>query len=132
MNREEVFNGVCRCLGEALDISPSTIGIGDHVIDDLGADSLDLLDLIFRLEQEFRIKIKTGDLERRARERLGGTPLEIDGVYTPEALEQLRQAMPEVPPEELKGDVHTSELPRKFRVETFVNLAIRLMEEQHE
>ena len=131
MNRDGVLKGVCGSLGEVLEIPSSSIQARDNIINDLGADSLDLLDLIFRLERVFRIKIKPGEIERRAKEQLGDVPLEVDGVYTPKALEQLRQAMPEVPPEELEGEVFTADLPKRLRVESFVNLVTRLMEEQH-
>jgi len=102
----------------------------DKVVGDLGADSLDLLDLTFQLEQKFGIKISPRDIERRAREVLGDVPLEVDGVYTPEALEELKKALPEIPPEELSHGLTTAGLPRCFRVATFVNIIQRLMEEQ--
>ena len=132
MNRNEIVRGVCECIASVLDRNPSTIREGDRMIDDLGADSLDLLDLVFQLEQRFRIKISPRDIERRAQKELGETPLEVDGVYTPEALQQLRKALPEVPDEEFSEGLRTADLPHCFRVVTFVRLVTRLMEEQHE
>ena len=131
MNRDEIVKGVCECVASVIDKNPSTIREGDKLIDDLGADSLDLLDLVFHLEQRFRIKISPRDIERRAQKELGDTPLEVDGVYTPEALQQLRRALPEVPPEEFSEGLRTSDLPHVFRVATFARLVVRLMEEQH-
>ena len=57
-------------------------------------------------------------------------PLEVDGVYTAEALAELKRHMPEVPAEELASGLRPSELPRRFRVATFVSLVERLLEEQ--
>ena len=131
MNREEIVQGVCECVGVVVDVEPATIRESDSIIDDLGADSLDLLDLVFHLERRFRIRITPRDIERRARGQLGETPLEVDGVYTPEALVLLREALPEVPVGELDGGLCTKDLPRRFRVATFVRLVIRLMKEQH-
>ncbi len=130
MTRDEIFQGVRECVGIVVDKDPLTLHEKDRIIEDLGADSLDLLDLVFHLEQRFHIKISPRDIERRAQARLGKTPMEIDGVYTPQALEQLRKAMPEVPREELVEGMLSVQLPRRFRVATFVNLVIRLLEEQ--
>lgn len=131
MNRDEIVRGVCECVAAVVDTDPFKIHEGDRIIEDLGADSLDLLDLVFHLEQRFRIKISPRDIERRAQKELGGTPLEVEGVYTPEAIQQLRRAMPEVPSEELPEGLRSANLPRRFRVATFVRLVTRLMEEQH-
>jgi acyl carrier protein len=131
MNRDEIVRGVCECVAAVVDTDPSNVHEGDRIIEDLGADSLDLLDLVFHLEQRFRIKISPRDIERRAQKELGGIPLEVEGVYTPEAIEQLRKTMPEVPSEEFSEGLRSADLPRSFRVATFVRLATRLMEEQH-
>jgi acyl carrier protein len=131
MNREEIAQGVCECVALVVDTDPSSVREGDRMIEDLGADSLDLLDLVFHLEQKFRIKISPRDIERRAQRELGEIPLEVDGVYTPEAVVQLRKALPEVPVEEFSEGLRTVDLPRRFRVATFVRLVMRLMEEQH-
>jgi acyl carrier protein len=131
MNRDEIARGVCECVAVVVDTDPSHVHEGDRIIEDLGADSLDLLDLVFHLEQRFKIKISPRDIERRAQKELGETPLEVKGVYTPEAIEQLRRAMPEAPREELSEGLRSADLPRSFRVVTFVRLVIRLMEEQH-
>lgn len=131
MTREEVFRGVCEEIARVLDLSDRPVCGCDRLVDDLGADSLDLLDLTFGLEQRFQVPVSPRELERRTRERLGGLPLEQDGVYTPEAVAELRRAMPEVPPEELFEGLTTAELPRRLRVETFVTLVCRLLEERH-
>lgn len=129
MTRQEIFAGVRECLAEALDIEPERIQEENRVIGDLGADSLDLLDLTFRLEQRFKIHLSPGNFEQRTRERLGDQPWQVDGVYTPAALAELRAVMPEVPPEELPEGLAMAELPRKFRVATLVNLVTDGLEE---
>lgn len=131
MNRDEVVRGVCECVAAVVDVDPSNVQEGHRILEDLGADSLDLLDLVFHLEQRFKIKISPRDIERRAQREIGSVPLEMDGVYTAEAIEQLRRAMPEVPREELSEGLRSADLPRSFRVATFVRLVTRLMEEQY-
>ncbi len=126
MKREEIFTGVRECLAAALDADPAEVREDSRLVADLGADSLDLLDLTFQLEQRFRIRISPRDIELRTREKLGGAALEVDGVYTPEALAEFRAAMPEVPAGELAPGLTVAGLPRCFRVATMVSLVERL------
>ncbi len=132
MTRDEITRGVAECVGKVVDIDPAPITESDRIIDDLGADSLDLLDLVFHLEQRFKVRITPRGIEKAAQEKLGSIPVEIDGKYTPEALVELRLALPEVPPEELQDGLRTADLPRRFRVATFVNLVSAIQEGSHE
>lgn len=130
MTREEIFTGVCQCLAKVVEVEAGRVKESDRLLADLGADSLDLLHLIFELEQRFQIKISPGDIERRAKARLGGEPLEVDGIYTAAALAEFRRVMPEVPPEELPEGLTSADLPHRFRVSTMMNLVSRLLEEK--
>jgi acyl carrier protein len=130
VEREEISQAVRECVAAALDLPLESVQEDAKFIADLGGDSLDLLDLTFRLEQRFGISISPRDIERRTRAQLGAAPLEVDGMYTPEALTVLRQAMPEVPPDELANGLSSAELPSRFRVATVVNLVCRLLDEK--
>jgi len=125
MDDDELFAGVRDCVVEALEVDPATVRPETRLIEDLGADSLDLLDLLFHLEQRFTVTLKPRSLERLARDRLGGAPLEVDGAYTPQALLAISALMPEVPPAEMTGTVRPVDLPRRFRVRTFMELVRR-------
>ena len=105
MNREEILTGMRECIAEALSIEAEAIREEDKLIDDLGADSLDLLDLMFQLQERFQVTISPRDMERRIQGELGDAPYEVDGIYTPAALAELRRSMPEVPLEELPTTV---------------------------
>lgn len=131
MTEEELVQGVCACVGRVVDLDPQDIRVEHRIIEELGADSLDLLDLIFQLEQQFKIRIKTRDIEQRAQAELGDVPLTVNGQYTPEALVRLREAFPEVPAEELPDGLRAVDLPYRFRVATFVRLVKRLLREAH-
>ncbi len=129
MNREAIVQGVIECVGRVVDRDPATLHEQDKIIDELGADSLDFLDLIFQLEQMFKIRITPRGIERAAQERLGDIPVEINGVYTSEALVELRLALPEVPVDELPDGLRTADLSRRFRVATFVQLVSSILED---
>jgi acyl carrier protein len=62
MNREEIQQKVAGVLAESLNIERNKIQPQANLQADLGAESIDLLELLFRLEQEFGIKIRDEEL----------------------------------------------------------------------
>jgi len=131
MSDNGILLGIREALAEVLDVPLGSIHPDDKVVEDLGADSLDLLDLTFHLEQRFKIPVSPREAERRAKAALGGKPLEVDGVYTPEALVELRKSLPDIPPGELADGLTVAELPRRFSVRTLAGLVERMLKEKH-
>ena len=129
MQESEVFEKVRKCFEEALGVEPQEVHLKAKVIDDLGAESLDLLDIVYRLERAFGIKIPRGNIEAEARQATEGE-YEVDGVLTELALRKLSEVMPEVAPEEIKPGLTVKDIARLFLVETFYNLVIKLLEEK--
>jgi acyl carrier protein len=109
------------CFVQSLGVARSDLDMDKRLLEDLGADSLDLLDLVFNLEQAFGISIPRGEFERRARERLGDKPFEVNGVITEEGLQGLREAMPEAVGS-IKVGMRTHQIPMLFTVQSFFNM----------
>lgn len=126
----EIWRKVQEAFCEALGLDEDEVTLDAKVIEDLEAESLDFLDLAFRLERAFGIKIPRGGIEDTARSSVGDEPYEVEGVLTPAALERLKEAMPEVPPEEFHAGLRTSEVAERFRVATFYNLVVHLLAEK--
>jgi acyl carrier protein len=128
MTDKELFEGVCECIRETLGKDLPEIHESDRLIANLGADSLDFLDLVFRLEERFAVRVNPRYLERRTQEALGDTPMIVNECYTEAAVAELRKAMPEVPGEELFPDMPVNRLAGSFRVKTFMNLVAYMLE----
>ena len=64
MGSEEIFEKVKKVIMEQLGVSDSAITLEASFIDDLGADSLDIVELIMALEEEFDIEIPDSDAEK--------------------------------------------------------------------
>lgn len=109
------------CFVQSLGVARGDLAMDKRLLEDLGADSLDLLDLVFNLEQAFNISIPRGEFERRARERLGDQPFEVNGVITDEGLTALREAMPESV-NAIKPGMRTHQIPMLFTVQSFYNM----------
>jgi len=128
MTERELFEGVCECIRQTLEKDLPDIQESDRLIADLGVDSLDFLDLIFRLEERFGIRLNPRYLERRTQEVLGENPMAVNECYTEAAVAELRKAMPEVPEKELFPGMPVNKLPGSFRVRTFMNLVSYMLE----
>lgn len=64
MSSEEIFDKVKEIIIEQLGVTESSITMEASFIDDLGADSLDIVELIMALEEEFDIEIPDSDAEK--------------------------------------------------------------------
>ncbi len=128
----EIWRKVQEAFCEALGLDDDEVTLEAKIIDDLEAESLDFLDLAFRLERAFGIKIPRGGIETTARAGVGDEEYEVDGVLTPAAIAGLKEAMPEVPDEEFKEGLRTSEVAELFRVATFYNLIVHLLAQKEQ
>ena len=64
MSSEEVFEKVKNIIIEQLGVTDTSVTLDASFIDDLGADSLDIVELIMALEEEFDIEIPDADAEK--------------------------------------------------------------------
>ena len=118
---DELYGHVLACVADVLAIDPGKITSSASLIDDLGAESLDFLDLVFRLETDFKVKIPRDGIRVMAQDGLADG-FEQAGSLTPAALERLKILMPEVPQARLATGLKSHQLPNLFTVETFVRL----------
>jgi len=124
-----IFGVVQDAFAEALGLDLDEVEYESKIIEDLGAESLDLLDIVFRLERAFDIKIPRGGIESAARDGLEeGEAYEVNGVLTALGIEKLAEAMPEVPRAEFREGLKVAEVPLLFRVATFCRLVCHLIE----
>jgi acyl carrier protein len=124
MNVEKVFPKVREIIADVLVIDDSDIELSSRLISDLGAESIDFLDLVFQLEKEFSIKIPRGQIEKNARGLLLQEEFEQGGTITDKGLETLKAYFSEVPAESFKSAMKVSEIPLLFTVETFCKLVV--------
>lgn len=58
-----VFEKVRDIVAEQLDVDAEEITMESSIVDDLGADSLDVVDLVMSIEEEFDVEIPDEDVE---------------------------------------------------------------------
>jgi acyl carrier protein len=91
--QDEIYTKVSATLVEALNVDEDEIRPTSTLQGDLGAESIDFLDIVFRLEREFGIKIPRGELFPESIFQ-GDAELVANGRVTEKGLEELRQRMP--------------------------------------
>jgi acyl carrier protein len=125
MTEQEIFVQLQPLVADVLAIAPEKVRRESVLIADLGAESIDLLDLSFRIEEQFKVTIQADEIEREAKRTLTGGVYEKDGCLTEEALAEIRRAMPELKPEKLVKGLRKSQLPSLLTVAFFVRLIAR-------
>jgi acyl carrier protein len=90
--KEEVFQKVQNALVEALGVDEGDVTPEATLVGDLGAESIDFLDIVFRLEKAFDIKIPRGELFPE--DVLTNPTYVQDGRVTETGLAELRKRMP--------------------------------------
>lgn len=124
MNVETVFPKVRAIVADVLVLDEDEVSLEKRLIEDLGAESIDFLDLVFQLEREFSIKIPRGQLEKNARGSLQEDEFEQGGKLTPQGMVALKDYLSEVPETYFKDEMKVSEIPTLFTVETFCKLVV--------
>lgn len=119
MSRTEIFNSVQETLVDALAVEPDEVTEEATLTGDLGAESIDFLDIVFRLEKCFNIKIPRGELFPD--DLLNNPDYVSNGKFTPAGLDQIKKAMPHADFSNFEGDPDVNRMPDLFTVKTLVN-----------
>lgn len=130
MNVADVYPKVREIIAEVLVIDEDEVKQNSRLITELGAESIDFLDLVFQLEKEFKIKIPRGQLEKNARGDLAEDEFENGGTLTPAGLEALKSYLSEIPADQFKANLKVNEIPMLFTVETFCKLVVAAKQQQ--
>src|SRR2546423_10387422 len=114
--QEEIYSKVSATLIEALNVDEDEIQPTSTLQGDLGAESIDFLDIVFRLEREFGIKIPRGELFPEA--IFQGDPEFVEnGKVTDKGLKELREKMPFADLGTFEKDPSVSRLSDLFTVD---------------
>ena len=114
--QEEIFTKVSATLVEALNVDEEDIKPSATLQGDLGAESIDFLDIVFRLEREFAIKIPRGELFPESIFQ-GDPDFVQNGRVTDKGLAELRQRMPFADLSKFESNPEVSGISDLFTVE---------------
>ena len=113
----------CDIVAEALAAPRAAVTIDSNLMEDLGAESLDFLDIVFKLERAFGIQITRGEMERAARGEMTDEEFAPAGVISPAGIARLKMLMPEAA-HRIEPGLRPAQILGLFAVRTFANLVI--------
>lgn len=119
MSRDEVFEKVKDVLVDALGVDDDEVNENATLTGDLGAESIDFLDIVFRLERTFSIKIPRGELFP---DDIMNNPEYVEnGRMTDKGMSTLKSAMPHADFTDFEKDPDVAKMTDLFTVKTIVN-----------
>ena len=124
-----VYPKVAETIADALGVDVDEVKPDVSLIEGLDAESIDFLDMVFRLERAFKVKIPRGKIVENARGDLPESEFEQRGIVTEKGLAQLKSYLSEVPAARFKTPMKVADIPRLFTPETFCKLVIRAQRE---
>lgn len=115
-SEEEILSKVQETLIDALGVDDDEVGPEATLVGELGAESIDFLDIVFRLEKTFDVKIPRGELfpENLASKDAGFIE---DGMVTAAGIEELRAKIPHADIDKLAADPKVENIQDLFTVD---------------
>jgi acyl carrier protein len=114
---DEIFEKVRTTLVDALGVDEEDVTASSSLRNDLGAESIDLLDIVFRLERNFGIKIPRGELFP---ENVSDPELTENGKLTSKGLAELKAKMPYADLSSFEADPDVEKILDLYTVDTLV------------
>lgn len=125
-----VFPTVQKTVADALGCDVEDIEIDVSLIEGLDAESIDFLDLIFRLERAFKVKVPRGKIIEDVRGDMSVEDFEQNGLLTEKGLARFREYLAEIPDDRFKPGMRVDAIARLYTPETFCKLVIRAQRAQ--
>jgi len=120
MSRDEIFDEVKGIMVDALGADDEEVTQQATLMGDLGAESIDFLDIVFRLEKAFDIKIPREELFP-AESVMSNSEFVNNGKLTEKGLEELKNRMPHTDFSEFASDPDINKIGDLFTVGSIVN-----------
>lgn len=119
----DVEGAVKEAVVEALALDEDEVTPDSTLMDDLGAESIDLLDILFRIQKSTGVKIEASDLGDYIQ---GGIPddefSDENEIITAVGAAQLHKVMPQTDPSELEGELDANSVITLFTVQNLVDM----------
>jgi len=128
MTQDEVFGKVQEVLADALGVDEEEVTPDATLVGDLGAESIDFLDIVFRLEKAFGIKIPQSELFPE--DVLNDPTYVQDGQVTDQGMAELRKRLPHVNLDQFDQNRDVEAFSNVFTVDAVVKFVQSKLQEQ--
>ena len=126
MTNEEYLPQVRSAVAEALGKEEDEVSPKATLLYELGAESIDLLDMLFRLQRTTGVKIQASDLAHYVQGGIADDEFgdEEKDIITPVGMAQLKIVMPQIIAMDLDGKLAPEKVMSYFTVENLVDLVV--------
>lgn len=125
LTEEQIFSRIQEVLVDALGVDEEDVTPDAKLVDDLGAESIDFLDISFRLEKAFEIKIEASEIFPQ--DVLENPEYVEEGKVTDAGMEELKKHLPHADLTEFEASRQVEDFSSVFTVNTLVKfIASRL------
>lgn len=128
MSNQDIQIKVCKAIADALGIDESKVSPAISLVEELGAESLDFLDIIFRIEKTFQISLSREDLGMGLQEAEDGGRMseeELGRELSAQERNQLFESFPGLDPARVKPGLKVRDIPGLITPGTLVVLVER-------
>jgi acyl carrier protein len=119
----EAYDAVKEAIVGALGVDEDEVTPEATIFEDLGAESIDLLDVLFRIERSTSVKVQASDIGEHIQ---GGIPDDEfgneEGIVSDKGLDQLKKVMPQIEPDSLRGSLRAEQVITLFTVKNLADL----------
>jgi len=124
-SRDDIFGTVQTAVVDALGVDEDEVTPQATLLDELGAESIDLLDILFRLERKLGVKIQAADLAAYVQGGIADDDFGDDnGIITERGLAHLKTVMPQINESELRGSFQAEKVMSLFTVDNLTDLVM--------
>lgn len=123
LSTTEIYEKVSQVLQDALAVDEDEISPEATLTEDLGAESIDFLDIVFQLEKTFDVKIDQSEMFPN--DVLQNPDYVQDGMVTDRGMEELKQKLPHADLSEFDSSRAVEEFSKVFTVQTVVKFMER-------
>ncbi len=117
MTDSEIYEEVRPIVVDALGVEQEEVALQSRLMDDLGAESIDFLDVFFRVERVFGVKLDTSASAAMNDERFVR-----EGAVTDEGMEELRRRLPGVDLSQVEQSRKLQDIEKAFTVASIVEM----------
>ena len=128
---EDVLDKVKDSLVDSCGVERQEIELDKTLMEDLGIDSIDLIDLVYTLEKQYAISLEIGEFAKMAARELGDVPFEKDNVITDGGLELLKEWIGESQHKNIQKGLTVPLIPLLFTVQSICILVRKKLAEKN-
>lgn len=128
--RDDVFEAVRVCVAESLMVEPAQVALSSRLVDDLGADSLDFVDIVFQLERALDVQVRGSEFEWLTRLDFSSPEVMQGGFLTDAVVARLATWLPALSTVEDRTKITPRMLFSLITVEAMCLVAQRRLDEK--